>query len=102
MSLWRQLTRGLRGLVDRSGAAQDADDEVRHYFEQATAEHLARGLSPEAARRAARLELGSVTAATEELRSYGWERAVDDLVTDLRHAARRLRLAPGFTAVTNR
>lgn len=100
MSLWRQLTRGLRGLVDRSGAAQDADDEVRHYFEQATAEHLARGLSPEAARRAARLELGSVTAATEELRSYGWERAVDDLVTDLRHAARRLRLEPGFTAVT--
>ncbi len=100
MSLWRQLTRGLSGLVHRARAAQDADDEVRHYLEQATAEHLARGLSPEAARRAARLELGSVTATTEELRSYGWERAVEAVATDLRHAARRLRMEPGFTAVT--
>ncbi len=100
MSLWRQVTRGLRGLADRSRADQDAEDEVGHYLEQATADHLARGLSPEAARRAARLELGSVAAATEELRSYGWERAVDAVAADLRHAARRLRMEPGFTVVT--
>ncbi|MHB1326619.1 MAG: ADOP family duplicated permease [Gemmatimonadales bacterium] len=100
MSLWRQLSRGLSGLLHPGRAAQDADDEVRHYLEQATAEHLARGSSPEAARRAARLEVGSLAAATEELRSYGWERAVEAVATDLRHAVRRLRMEPGFTTVT--
>ena len=58
MSLWRQLTRGLRALTDRSGADRDVSDEVEHYLEQATAEGLARGLTPEQARRAARVELG--------------------------------------------
>ncbi|HEV8150706.1 MAG TPA: ABC transporter permease, partial [Gemmatimonadales bacterium] len=99
MSLWRQLTRGLRVLADRGGADREIADEVEHYLEQATAAHLARGLSPEAARRAARLELGGVTQAREEVRSYGWENAVSTTLADFRHAWRRLRSTPGFTAI---
>jgi hypothetical protein len=53
---------------------------------------------PEAVR-AARLETGNVTSVTQEVRSYGWENAVDNLRADLRFAARRLRSEPGFTAV---
>ena len=49
MSLWRQLTRGLRVLTHRSAADQDVADEVQHYLEQATAAHVARGLSPDEA-----------------------------------------------------
>jgi len=37
MSLWRQLTRGLRVLIHREAADQDVADEVRDYFEQAAA-----------------------------------------------------------------
>ncbi len=100
MSLWRQLTRGLRGLTHRSIADQDVADEVQHYLDQATAAHVARGLSRDEALRAARLELGSVTSVKEQVRGYGWENLVETLLADLRYAARRLRAAPGFTAVT--
>jgi putative ABC transport system permease protein len=100
MSLWRQLTRGLRTLTHPTAADQDVVDEVQDYLDQATAAHLARGLSQEDARRAARQELGSPTSVTQQLREYGWEHALETFVTDLRYGARRLRAAPGFTAIT--
>src|SRR6185295_13236600 len=100
MSLWRQLTRGLRVLTHRRAADQDVADEVQHYLELATAAHLARGLSTAEAYRAARLELGSVTSVREQVRGYGWENVIETLLADLRYAARRLRAAPGFTAIT--
>ena len=100
MSLWRHLTRGLRGLVRPGQQATDIDDEVQHYFEQATAAHRERGLSEAEARRAARLELGSPHTAQERVRSYGWENTVRILLSDLRFAARQLRRNPGFTVVS--
>jgi putative ABC transport system permease protein len=99
VSVWRQLARGLRALTDRAAADQDVADEVRDYLERATAAQLARGLSPEAARRAARLDLGGETGVREQVRGYGWENALETLLADLRYAGRRLRAAPGFTAV---
>ena len=100
MSLWRQLSRGLRRLVDRAPADRDASDEVRHYLEESAAAHRARGLPPEAALRAARLELGGVSNVEEQVRGYGWETGVETALADLRYAVRRLRAAPGFTAIT--
>jgi putative ABC transport system permease protein len=99
VSVWRQLARGLRVLGNRSAADQEVADEVQQYLEEAAAAHLARGLSPGEALRAARLELGSVTSVREQVRSYGWENAVETLLADVRFAARRLRAEPGFTAV---
>ena len=100
MSLWRQLTRGLRVLARRRSADQDIADEVRHYLDQATANFVARGLDPRDARRAAQLEIGNATVAREQVRSYGWENAITNLLGDLRFAARRLRSNPGFTVVS--
>ena len=100
MSFSRQLRRGLRALIHRSAADRDVADEVQHYLEEATAAHLARGLSPDAARRAARLEMGSVAGVREEIRTSRWESTVETLLADLRYSARRLRSAPGFTAIT--
>lgn len=99
MSPWRTVTRGLRVLTHREAADRDATDEVSHYVELATAAHMARGLSPDAARRAAELEIGNSTVAREEVRAFGWENAVDTFVGDVRFALRRLRTNPGFTAV---
>ena len=100
MSLWRQLRRGLRVLTRQSAAEQDVSDEVHDYFEQTMAAHLARGLSPDEAFRAARLEVGSVTSVKEQVRSYGWENLVVTLLADLRYAARRLRATPGFSVLS--
>src|SRR5918992_5045190 len=99
MSLWRQLTRGLRTLANRRAADRDLDDEVQHYLDLAAADLVAQGLSPDDARRAARLQLGNPTAAREQVRAYGWENVVEALAADLRYAVRRLRNSPGFTAV---
>ena len=100
MSLWRQLTRGLRALTHRDAANQDIADEVRNYFEQATAALEESGLSPDDARRAARLEFGNPTVVREEVRSSGWEGMFDTLAADLQFAARQLLQSPGFALVS--
>ncbi len=99
MSIWRQLSRGLRTLTNRRLADQDVADEVESYMAQAAEELEANGMSPDEARRAVRLHLGNETTAREQVRSYGWENVVSACVSDLRYAARRLRYNPGFTAV---
>jgi putative ABC transport system permease protein len=97
MSLWRDLTHGLRRLIHRNRTDHDIADEVEHYLEQATSTFEQSGLSPEEARRAARLELGNVTAVREQIREYGWENVVDTVAADLRYGVRRLCGTPGFT-----
>lgn len=99
MSLWRQMARGMRGLAHRADVDRDVDDEVQHYLEQATAAHAARGLSPDAARRAALIEVGNPTVMRERVRDYGWENVAATTMGDLRVALRRLRTHPGFAVV---
>jgi hypothetical protein len=65
MSVWRQLTHGLRGLTRRTAVDRDVSDEVDHYFDQAVAALVARGVPPEEARRTVRLELGTATLVSE-------------------------------------
>jgi putative ABC transport system permease protein len=100
MSLWRQFVRGLRTLTNRDAADRNVSDEVHHYLDQSTAEFIARGYSPDEARRAAQIQMGNVTNTREQVRSYGWENTVDTFFADLRFGARQLRRNPGFTAIT--
>ena len=99
MSLWRQVVRGVDALVNRARADRDSAEEVEHYLEQLTADFVSRGLSPAAARRAARLEAGSAASLTDQLGALGWEHAVSTALSDVRYAARRLRHTPSFTVV---
>jgi predicted permease len=100
MSLWRQFSRGLRGLTGRAAADRDDSDEVAHYVEQATAANIARGLSPAEARREALLHVGNTTNVREQMRGAGWEASIESFFTDLRYAARVLRKSPVFAIVT--
>jgi putative ABC transport system permease protein len=99
VSPWRQIVRGLRALLNRPAADREIGDEVEHYFDEAAAELEKNGLSPEAARRAARLEFGTVTAVREEVRAYGWENAIDTAIADIRHGFRQLLRRPAFSIV---
>src|SRR6476646_8992625 len=100
MSLWRQLAHGFRAIVNREAADTDAADEVQQFLDEAAADLESRGLSAAAARRAARLDLGSPLGVREQVGSYGWENVVGSFLSDLRYGARRLRATPGFTLVT--
>jgi len=100
MSLWRQVCLGLRGLLDRRGREREIDEEVREYFEAATAAYRERGFTEEEARRAARRECGNLLAAKEQVRTYGWENAVRTVMGDLCFAGRQLRRNPGFATVS--
>jgi putative ABC transport system permease protein len=92
--------RGVRSLFDPSAADREVADEVTDYLERATQAHIARGLSPDDARRAARLELGKTTAVREQVRTAGWENLISSFLADVRHGARQLRRNPGATAIT--
>jgi putative ABC transport system permease protein len=103
MSLWRQLTHGLRSLTNRAVADQDVADEVQQYFDEATAVLMASGLSAKDAKRVARLEmgrLGNMSVVQEQVRTYGWENSMRTFVADLRYAARQLCKNPGFSIVS--
>jgi predicted permease len=99
MSLLRHLTHGLRVLTRRTAADRDLDDEIRHYVDEATTAHVARGLDPATARRAALAEVGPATLVRERVRDRGWEQWVASWLQDLRLAGRTLRQTPLFTAI---
>jgi putative ABC transport system permease protein len=99
MSLWRQFTLGLRAFTHRQATDQEVADEVQDYLDRAAASLEEAGLSPEDARRAARIKFGNPAVIREEVRSFGWERLLETLAADLRHAARQLLQNPGFALV---
>src|SRR5207253_407822 len=61
-------------------------------------ERLRAGMTPEAAARAARVEIGSPAAAREEAMSGVWEARVESLAADVRFALRALGRNFGFAA----
>jgi putative ABC transport system permease protein len=97
MSLWRSTRSGLRRLFRRDAAERDLHEELQHYLTLATQEYVRRGMSSDAAAREARVRAGSLEAAKSEVRSFGWEGAVNALRQDMRLALRGLRRSPGFT-----
>ena len=99
MAIWRHVTRGLRVLTRRAAADRDIDDELRHWVDEAAAQHVARGLDPAAARRAALAEIGPPTLVRERVRDHGWEQWIASWLQDLRLATRTLRQTPLFTAI---
>ena len=96
MSIWRQVTHGLRGLLRRNERDREFDDEIQNYFDEVAAAYRERGLSDEDARRAACQECGSPHTAKEQVSTYGWENRLRIFGADLRFAGRQLRRNPVF------
>lgn len=89
----------LRSLVRHARVEDELDEELRYHLERQAQEYAARGLDPEAARHAALRRFGGVEQRKEEARDARRVRLLEDLVQDLRYAARTLRRSPAFSAV---
>jgi hypothetical protein len=73
--------------------------ELESYLQLEIDDNLARGMSPEAARAAARRKLGNATLVREEIYQMNTVTIVDSVWRDLKYGARLLRLNPAFALV---
>ncbi|HZL93152.1 MAG TPA: permease prefix domain 1-containing protein, partial [Vicinamibacterales bacterium] len=97
----KTLRRLFRRLTSWATSARDEEllrAEVEEHIAMQTAENLRAGLSPIEARRQALLKFGSVEAIKDIYRDQRGLPFIETLVGDTRHALRRMRKAPAFTA----
>jgi putative ABC transport system permease protein len=91
--------RWYRRLFRRARTERQLDAELQFHLDQQIADYIASGMTPEAARRRARLEFGGLEQMKEECRDIGAARFVETLIQDLRYGLRQLRRNRGFTIV---
>lgn len=98
--LFAQLRLRLRSLFHRSRVEHELDEELQYHLDRQIDEGFTRGLDSEEATYTALRELGAITQSKEEcrdMRAVGW---IEDLIQDLRYAARTLRKNPAFSIVS--
>ncbi len=83
----------------RRQRARERAEEMRAHLEEYADQLVARGLSPEAARREARLKFGNPRVKLEEVEAMHRLAAWDSIGRDLRYTIRTLRHSRGFTAI---
>jgi putative ABC transport system permease protein len=89
----------LASLFSKRRQDDELDDEVEAHLDLLAEERVRLGMSPVAARAAARREFGGVDQVKESYRDQRGLPLLDALGRDLRYAARSARKNPGFTAV---
>ena len=99
MSIIARIRSASRNLFRKTKADEELDAEVRSYTDLLAQEKMREGLTPEEARRAARIELGGIEQVKEDVREVRAGAWFDSLLQDLRHGARMLRKNSAFTAI---
>jgi putative ABC transport system permease protein len=92
-----RFTSLFRNLSHQRKNEQELDQEVSSYLDLLTEEKIRGGMAPEAARRAARLELGGVEQVKEQVRDVRSGIWLETVLQDVRYGVRVLRNNPGFS-----
>jgi putative ABC transport system permease protein len=95
----RRIAAGLFALTRKRRLDQELEAEIQAHLEFAERDALARGVSPEEARREARIRFGGIEMMKEEHRSRRSVPWIETGLMDLRHGLTSLRRTPGFTAI---
>jgi len=99
MSFFARIGSAVQNLFRKTRNDQALDDEVRGYADLLAQEKMRDGLTPEEARRAARIELGGIEQVKEDVREARAGASLDSLLQDLRYGARMLARNLAFTVV---
>jgi predicted permease len=83
----------------RKRALESLDQDIRDHLERETQDNISRGMTPEEARRQARLKFGNAELVKEDTRAVWVRPWLDAMRQDVRYAFRTLRKNPGFAAV---
>ena len=86
-----------RSFLHPNEVDQEMQAELREHLGQQIAENVARGMSPEHARRAAMHSIGGITQIEQQCRDARGTSFVEDFVQDLRYGFRQLWRSPGFS-----
>jgi putative ABC transport system permease protein len=93
----RTLLARLRAFVSRTSHDREFAQELDAHFDLLVEDNLRRGLSPDDARRAARLRLGNAASLQEQHRGRRGLPAVETVIQDLRFALRLIVRGRGFS-----
>jgi putative ABC transport system permease protein len=98
-SPWVRLNRLARNLFRKERVERELDEELAATVDQLAEENAAAGMSPEEARRQARIALGGVEQVKEAVRESRTGAGIETFAQDVRYALRMLGRSPGFSAV---
>jgi len=96
---WKDAFLRLRALLLRREMDEELQAELQSHLEMQARKNLSAGLTPQEARRQARLQFGGFESAKEECRDARGVNFVETLSRDVGYAFRGFRRTPGFTAV---
>jgi len=95
----RRIKSILRFLLRRQEVEGETNAELRYHLDRQTDENIRRGMTPEEARRAARLTVGGAEQLKEECRDARTGRTIEVLLQDIRYGLRVLVRNPGFSVM---
>ena len=98
MNLWARFRSWTKAMLRRTRMENEMDEEMRFHIAAHAAQLVNRGLSPDEARRQARLEFGGISTAKEECRDVVGVTFLETLLQDLKHGIRSMLRTPMFTA----
>ena len=99
MGRLRSFKTGLGALADKRRVERELEEELDSFLAESIAEKRRRGMSEEAAWRAARVEMGSRNVVKHRVWNVRWEAVMDQVWADFRLGLRGLMKNPGFTLV---
>lgn len=99
MTSLTQIRSFFTNLFRKQAVDEQLDQEVSSYLEMLTEEKIARGMSPQAALRAAKIELGGSDQVKEHVREVRAGAWLESFAQDFRFGWRMIGRNPGFSAL---